>query len=121
MKMYKPFALIVSALILAACHSEPGIEPNNCSYDAVVEDHTGLDGCGFLFRLKNGEYLYPVWPYFCGTPPQAVENPLEDFEYVNGKRVRIEFEYLEGFANVCMKGSTVIINSVEDVQCDQEE
>ncbi|UII30649.1 hypothetical protein LVD17_20360 [Fulvivirga ulvae] len=121
MKIYKSLALMLSVLILAACHSESGIKPDNCRYNAIVEDHSGLDGCGFLLRLENGEYLNPVWPYFCGTPPQHEENPMENFEYVNGERLRIEYEYLEGFVTVCMKGNTVVIKSVEEVQCPSAE
>lgn len=110
------YYLATIAIFLTACHSESVELVNSCSYSATVEDHSDLDGCGYLLRLENGEYLDPVWPYFCQTPPYEVEDPMKDFEYVQGKRIRIDFEYLEGFASACMKGDAAVINCVEEMR-----
>jgi len=31
-----------------------------CTTHAIVEDHTGLDGCGLMFHLDNGEKWLPT-------------------------------------------------------------
>ncbi len=55
--------------VITGC-TEETVTTEGCSQHAVVEDWSELDGCGYLLRLSDGEYLEPVWRWgFCGTPP----------------------------------------------------
>ena len=90
----------------------------SCSIPATVKDLSGLDGCGFVFELENGTRLEPyinprAW---CGTPPLAkevTEDPLYNFQFVDGKKVFIE--YLEtDMAGICMVGEIVKITCISE-------
>jgi hypothetical protein len=61
----------------------------DCTIPATVVDLNGLDGCGFVFRLENGELLEPFIE--CTTPGEPSDNALSDFEMVEGKKVLIEY------------------------------
>lgn len=101
-----------------SCETEAVEIADDCVYNAVVEDFTGLDGCGYLFKLDNGDYLEPVWTWRCGTPPvseDAEENPLMGFQFEHGKRVRIGFNETNDFGSICMKGKMVFITCVEEL------
>jgi hypothetical protein len=100
----------------------------NCAYDdldgssagcttrATVVDLTGLDGCGWVFELEDGTRLEPMMVFRCGTPPMPDEalNPLDKFEFVNGKRVLIGYEETHSMS-ICMVGPTVKITCITEV------
>lgn len=91
--------------------------PGNCSIPATVRDLSGLDGCGFIFELADGTRLEPVIVGYCGTPPlpkEVTENPLYDFEFVDGKKVRISYKIAEA-ASICMAGIPVTITCLAEV------
>lgn len=109
---------LVLLIGLAGCEPESANISKDCIYTATVEDLTGLDGCGFLFKLDNGDYLEPVWrwSFVCGTPPfpeGATEDPLWDFNYKDGQRVRLGFEPANDTGSFCMKGKMVYITCLE--------
>jgi hypothetical protein len=111
---------LVLVSLLWSCDTER-IEPlQECVNNAVVEDFTGLDGCGYLFKLSNGEYLEPVRPVlYCGTPPipdEVTNDPLWGFQFEHGKKVRIGFEYTNEYGSICMKGRTVVITCIETLE-----
>ncbi len=85
---------------------------------ATVKDLTGLDGCGFVFELSDGSKLEPVRPFIrCGTPPlpkEVTEDPLYNFQFVDGKKVRIAYEEITEAASICMVGKVVKITCIEE-------
>lgn len=84
---------------------------------ATVRDLTGLDGCGFVFELNDGTRLEPMRLMFCGTPPlpeEVTEDPLYDFQFVDGKQVRIGYEEIQDVASICMVGKIVRITCIEE-------
>ena len=87
---------MVVLLSISACEPVDSKISKDCIYTAAVVDLQGTDGCGFVFRLDNGAFLEPVWRWgWCGTPPlpkEATEDPLWDFRFVEGQRVRLGFE-----------------------------
>jgi hypothetical protein len=90
-----------------------------CSAIAVVRDLTGLDGCGYLFELEDGTRLIPVVQFYCGTPPipkEMKEDPLYNFDYVDGKKVSISYEQVHAQANICMAGTMVKITCLSELQ-----
>jgi hypothetical protein len=86
---------------------------------ATVHDLRGLDGCGFVFELADGKRLEPHILYYCGTPPlpkEVTENPLFNFEFADGKQVKIGYEILKNEASICMVGDVVKITCLEEIQ-----
>jgi hypothetical protein len=112
--------MVVIFILLAscwACEQEYTQSSQDCTYTATVVDLSGTDGCGFVFKLDNGDYLEPVWQWgWCGTSPSpegATDDPLWGFNYVDGQRVRLGFEAAEQGGSICMVGEQVLITCVE--------
>ena len=85
---------------------------------ATVRDLRGLDGCGFVFELADGKRLEPFRMFYCGTPPipqEQIQDPLINFEFVDGKQVKIGYEVMENQASICMVGSIVKITCIEEL------
>ena len=78
----------------------------------------GLDGCGYVFELADGTRLEPQMLGWCGTPPiskEITENPLYNFEFVDGKKVKIAYEEIPEAASICMVGKVVKITCLEEI------
>jgi hypothetical protein len=86
---------------------------------ATVKDLTGLDGCGFVFELSDGSKLEPIRQVIrCGTPPlpkEVTEDPLYNFQFVDGKKVRIAYEEITEAASICMVGKVVKITCLKEI------
>lgn len=109
------FLAFVSVLIFSCSEDNVGGE-DKCSTPATLRDLTGLDGCGFVFELDNGTRLEPLRMLYCGTPPlpkEVTEDPLYNFEWVDGKRVLINYE-LSSSPSICMVGQTVKITCISE-------
>lgn len=106
--------LLLIAFIFTQCNDDT--KPS-CSTKAIIRDLSGLDGCGYVLELEDGTRLEPVWPsLFCGTPPlpkEITEDPLYNFEFVDGKRVIISYEEV-GNMSICMVGTTVKITCIRE-------
>jgi hypothetical protein len=113
--MKNVLAFFIVAFLLIRC-TEATVEPSVCSIPATVRDLTGLDGCGWVFELEDGTRLEPIFFLICGTPPlppEVTEDPLYNFEYVNGKTVYINYEETAS-PSICMVGKTVKITCISD-------
>ena len=108
--------IFIQCVLMFACTEE--LVTKNCGTEATVRDLTGLDGCGYVFELNDGTRLLPVWDvYYCGTPPlpkEVTEDPLYNFEYVDGKKVIIGYEERSNNATICMAGRPVKITCLEE-------
>jgi hypothetical protein len=115
MKPLLPFLIVTSLLV--GC-TESSLEPAACGTAATVRDLTGLDGCGWVFELEDGTKLIPHWQWgFCGTPPLPegmTEDPLFQYEYVDGKPVFIEYAILTDMSTACMAGPVAKISCIQD-------
>ena len=101
---------------LFACQEEPITK--NCGTPATVRDLTGLDGCGFVFELADGSRLEPQAFGYCGTPPlpkEVTENPLYNFQWTDGKQVKIGYEEVTDAVSICMAGKIVKITCLEEI------
>jgi hypothetical protein len=108
-----------SAIIFWSCE-EDKINAVSCDNGvlATVRDLTGLDGCGFVFELTDGTRLEPMRLMYCGTPPlpkEVTEDPLYDFQFVDGKQVRLGYEEIQDAASICMVGKIVRITCIEEI------
>jgi len=64
---------------------------------ATIVDYTGLDGCGLVIKLQNGEVLEPI--------------NLHDFNITPTDGMKVWVKYHEvGLASICMVGPTVQID-----------
>ena len=113
--MLRTLSLLFVAIIFFGCADDS--PEAACSIPATLRDLTGLDGCGFVFELEDGTRLEPVRSFgFCGTPPlpkEVTEDPLFNFQFVDGRRVFIEYEEVE-MATICMVGKTVKITCIRE-------
>jgi len=119
MKAYIAPLLFILSLLFTNCKDEqPIVITCDNAVLATVKDLTGLDGCGFVFELADGTKLEPQMLFYCGTPPlpkEVTENPLDDFQWVDGKQVRIAYEEIPDAASICMAGKIVKITCLEEV------
>jgi PKD repeat protein len=76
-----------------------------CSLTGIVKDYTGLDGCGFVIALDNGEVLEPA---------EIVPN----FILWNGQRVRLSYTELTDRTSICMVGKIVRIDCITNIPAD---
>lgn len=110
---------ILLLLTLSQCTEETQI---HCATKATVRDLSGLDGCGFVFELADGTKLEPARMGYCGTPPlpkEVTQDPLLDFEFVDGKEVFISYEQVQSIS-ICMAGPTVKITCITAIPSPQE-
>lgn len=112
--MKKVGVFILIAIGFGGCNDSA---TNVCSTPAIVRDLTGLDGCGWVFELQDGTRLEPLMIFRCGTPPLAkeiTEDPLYNFEFVDGKPVLIDYELVENGVSICMVGPVVRITCLSE-------
>lgn len=127
MKLNLSFGLMSTLLmgVCVACEYAPFLSGEGVDVDkdcptgmhARVEDHTGLDGCGYLLKLDNGQYLEPMLFGFCGTPPisdEVKQHPLYGFTFRDGMEVLVDYEKVEG-GSICMVGPLVEITCIQEV------
>jgi len=87
------FILIASTFLFVSC------KRTSCenAQAATIIDYTGLDGCGLVIKLQNGEVLDPV--------------NLNDFNITPTDGMKVWVKYHEvGLASICMVGPTVQID-----------
>jgi|WetSurSiteA1Bulk_404760.scaffolds.fasta_scaffold10186_2 hypothetical protein len=72
-----------------------------CSLTGTVLDYTGLDGCGLVIGLDNGDILEPA-------------EIIPDFKLQAGQRVRLSYTELNDRASICMVGKIVRIDCIEE-------
>ncbi|HEY5825378.1 MAG TPA: hypothetical protein VIT44_13480 [Cyclobacteriaceae bacterium] len=111
--------VMLSSLFLLTSCKHDDVQPESCGIAATVKDYSNLDGCGFVFVLDDGQVLHTYWPGFCGTPPlpkEITEDPLYNFQYVDGKKVKISYEPVKGIAAGCMGGEQVKITCITEVE-----
>lgn len=113
--MKKLIAIILLACIFSQCNEVIG--RLECDVPATVRDLTGLDGCGFVFELADGSRLIPGGSIgYCGNgpiPEEVTNNPLFNFEFVDGKEVLIGYTPVEG-STICMAGQVVKITCLSE-------
>jgi hypothetical protein len=114
--------LIVFIVLLVSLNScglidrEEEVAPAGCDTFATVKDLRGLDGCGFVLVLDNGEKLEPVatLQFTCSTGLDQKWPSLMGMEPVDGKRVKIGYKEVTR-PSICMVGKTVEITCITEV------
>lgn len=88
--MVRIIFLFLFISIIASCNKERLEE-----YTGVIKDYTGLDGCGLLIDLDNGDRLMPV-------------ANISGVGLEENRRIAVKFRDKPVF-NICMAGTTVVI------------
>lgn len=120
-------------MAISACQEDETAP--ECTTLATVRDLTGLDGCGWVLELENGERLEPYLvyanygdPLWCGMvssdsrsqshiDPQLWHNANPQ----DGMKVRIAYEVLPEQVSVCMVGPIVQLTCLEVVERPQSD
>ena len=122
--MKKTFwGIVVMTMMFSAC--DDNLMQASCDEGvrATVRDLTGLDGCGFVFELQDGTRLEPQRLMYCGTPPlpkEVTEDPLYNFEWVDGKQVVIAYKEVPETGSFCMVGPIVKITCLQEIPFNDE-
>ena len=108
--------LVLMVLVLLGCDDDN--DEQVCLTRATVRDLTGLDGCGWVFELEDGTRLEPIRLIRCGTPMsrEISADPLDNFEFIDGKKVFINYEKVENAVSVCMVGPVVRITCLTEAR-----
>ena len=115
--MKKVGILILMVLVFVQCDDDN--QPDVCSTPATVRDLAGLDGCGWVFELQDGTRLEPLRIFRCGTPPlpkEMTEDPLNNFEFIDNKKVLINYEVVPNMTSACMVGTVVRITCISEAR-----
>ena len=113
---------IFLALLTLACTDTDDFTLT-CGTEATVRDLRGLGGCGFVFELSDGTRLEPIIVFECGTPPvstNSAPDPILNFQFVEGKRVRIGYVENNDYGSICMAGKPVKITCLEEISSPKE-
>jgi hypothetical protein len=115
--MKKSWVPLLLAAFFSACENEsPQKELTECEVNATVVDLSELDACGFVFELENGERLEP-FIFFCGTPPLSAEQQvLSEFEFVDGKKVKLGYKLVPEGVSACQAGKLAMITCITEVE-----
>lgn len=111
--------LLLSLILLSAvtsCQHNELPQANACGTFATIRDLRGLDGCGIVLELDNGEKLEPLYnASWCGTPPLPPPT-IENIALMDGKRVSISYKELTDRVSICMVGKVVEITCISEVR-----
>ena len=110
-------AFAILLLSLNSC-TEKDLTAAACATPATIKDMRGLDGCGYVFVLDNGQKLEPVSIASPNnTSPQANEltYQLQNFSFKDGQRVKIAYKEINA-VSICMVGQTVEITCISEVE-----
>ena len=116
------FLLLIASMCLLAsltsCNKDT--DPvKNCGTPATIRDLRGLDGCGFVLELENGERLEPSPVFECSTDSNnpnlftMKSSNFTDFNWKDGLKVTIGYRELKDQSSICMVGKTVEITCIE--------
>jgi hypothetical protein len=85
----------------------PAVVPKSENLLGTIKDYTGLDGCGYVIELDNGEVLEPVI---------VVDT---SFQFIDGKKVALVYTEIDALASICMVGKIVRIDWIAYLNCEE--
>ena len=97
---YRYSSFIATAMLALSTSCHKADEAPSCGTPATVRNLTGLDGCGYVLELDNGQRLEPhgaLW---------------QNFALHDGDRVIIGYES-DPAISICMVGDGVKLTCIE--------
>lgn len=92
-------ALALGALLMTSCGKSINC---NDSEQGTIIDYTGLDGCGMLIELSNGNRIEPINLY-----------QFNDVNIADNQKVWVNYQSTSG-GSICMAGEIVEITCLEN-------
>jgi hypothetical protein len=86
---------VTLVILMMGCKAKPGPESKNCEVTGTVKDFTGLDGCGLLIELKNGDLLNPA-------------KLPEGTELKENQAIRFTYKKLDDMMSICMREKAIV-------------
>ena len=101
--MYKLLVLLSGFFLLTGqtCKQKNGGQNADCKIIGTIQDFQGLDGCGFMIVLENGEKLQPV------------KYTTDNFDIKDGQKIKFNFEEVTNQIGICMAGKMVEVTCIE--------
>jgi len=97
-----PLLIILLIFFVSSCHKEDSIPPDGYQ-EVTLKNFTGLDGCGFLFVLKDNKRLEP-----CNRNEFSID--LKE-----GKKYWLKYETATSNCySICMAGELVTIIDIKE-------
>ena len=95
------FLIVLIALMLYGCS---GMASCSNGKTGKLVDSSGLDGCGWLIELGNGDYLQPL--------------NLKDhkLQLSDGMSVKFDYDEIDTMGGICMKGKIVRLSCIREVK-----
>lgn len=91
-----------------------------CNTFATIKDKRGIDGCGFILQLDNGDKLEPVSDNNSQVDTQST-GPQPSWNGItlkDGKRVKIRYQEVSR-ATICMMGKPVRLTCISEAASSQ--
>lgn len=102
----KTIYFLIFTILLISFPSCEKVNPTGLGeVEGIVRDYTGLDGCGFIIELVNGDKLEPV---------EVVDT---NFVFMDGQRVLVTYTELTNLSSICMVGIMVRIETIRLTSC----
>ena len=86
---------LLATLPLWSCCSSKKANQEECNLHGTVRDFSGLDGCGLLIELDNGDLLNPA------VLPEGVS-------LRNGQRISFSYKVLPDRVSICMSEKAIV-------------
>lgn len=96
----KHLALLIF-IVLIGCSKHENL-CGSTAQKATIKDFTGLDGCGYLIVLDNGERLEPL------------NLGSQTLKPADGMKVWITYTNAQNAASICMAGQMVNITCISE-------
>jgi hypothetical protein len=87
----------LSFLIFSCSKSHEGMTK------ATIKDYTGLDGCGMVIELENGDEI----------EPSNLNSFSSSISITDGQKIWVKYHEIGG-ASICMVGPSVEIDEMEE-------
>lgn len=101
------FSLFVALFSCKTNKNSVSNNDKNCTTIGTVKDFSGLDGCGLLIVLENGDKLNPA----------KISSP--DFKLKAGQKIKFGYQEMPDMMGTCMSEKAIVeVTCIEEMNAD---
>ncbi|MFT4762640.1 MAG: hypothetical protein ACI9XO_000147 [Paraglaciecola sp.] len=101
------FSLLIAVFSCKTNQNSVGENGKECSTIGTVKDFSGLDGCGFLIVLENGDKLNPA------------KISDADFELKAGQKIKFSYKEMPDMTGICMSEKAIVeVICIKEISAD---